>query len=65
MTWTTEKPTMPGWYWCRDKVSIWLVLVVNDGGELLARWVYGYDGNGSRYISQMNCDWAGPLEPPT
>jgi hypothetical protein len=54
MTWTSEKPQQPGWYWYREET--WTAINSVSGGF----FVYP-DG---RHVSEMNGEWAGPLEPP-
>ena len=60
MTWTSKKPTVPGWYW-------WRAIVY---GRLFSR-IYEvelFDGHlGIRAVNRvefMEGDWAGPIEPP-
>jgi len=51
MTWTKEKPTIPGWYWCRPVDGSIIMQYVSLGAIHWCIWTEGYN-------------WAGPLEPP-
>ena len=64
MTWTTTRPTAPGWYWCQapysrpDCVCVW-----DSGGVLLFRrpdWRHDHP-----VTSYPNFRWAGPIPEPT
>ena len=62
MTWTTEKPTKPGWYWYRGECGGHTVKVIHyiddDGdGPYLAT---SEDLN----LTDLDGEWAGPVEPP-
>lgn len=57
MTWTTAKPTVPGWYWWR----------VNPGDEEIVEVgeVEVYLSSGDRLkLDTAGGEWAGPLDPP-
>ncbi len=62
-TWTSARPTAPGWYWWRyDYSSPYPVicrLVLDEDQHLMER----YDGN---FLHELVDDgeWAGPLQPP-
>lgn len=66
LTWTTEKPTQPGWYWWRvtkdDRerriVHVWFSDRID---PTMPRLIV--DGVGDRY-DLADCQWAGPLLPP-
>jgi hypothetical protein len=66
MTWTTEKPTVPGWYWWKPK-QYYPVIVE----------IYRLEVRGKHYLMIGNCnehhegdleyaegEWAGPIPPP-
>jgi hypothetical protein len=56
MTWTTEKPTVPGWYWYREiEGEPEILSIYKDNGQLLI------SGIG---LQEFPGEWAGPLEPP-
>ena len=59
MTWTTEKPTRPGWYWYRkgEKDVQLLMDVRKIEGQLTAHWSNGV----SEVIDHMCGEWSGPL----
>jgi len=58
MTWTTEKPTVKGWYWhTTDKTEPRIVHVIQHQQLLQADGVYLWAG----YWAGQ---WAGPLLPP-
>jgi hypothetical protein len=63
MIWTTEKPTVSGWYWWHDsKRTITLVCHVEFGvRDGCVSFAYG---ERYRLMSTMNGEWAGPLAPP-
>ena len=50
MTWTSEKPTQPGWYWWRlEQGKPEMIVEVRD----------------PRYLEDLReAEWAGPLEKP-
>ena len=58
MVWTSDKPTVPGWYWYRAHVT--------DGALVMVRVEPDYDlagpwGDGSAsLLSDMTGQWAGP-----
>ncbi len=56
MSWTTEKPTVPGWYWYRElEGEAEILSVYKDDGQLLI------SGIG---LQEFPGEWAGSLEPP-
>ena len=56
MSWTTEKPSKPGWYWYREsKGEPEILSLYKDDGQLLI------SGIG---LQEFPVEWAGPLEPP-
>jgi hypothetical protein len=61
MTWTTEKPQIPGWYWRKyysyNKPVARIVHVIKSGSYLVLE-----DHGG--LVESLNGDWAGPLEVP-
>jgi len=59
VSWTTEKPTVEGWYWWWRDDHVRLVLAYEmERGSLAAR--------GENFILSdlSEARWAGPLEPP-
>lgn len=64
MTWTTEKPARPGWYWYRlshEDYKPEIVSVNEIGYKMNAVWP---TSGKSEFIEGMLGEWAGPLEPP-
>lgn len=66
MKWTSDPPTIPGWYWSKTSndrtmsfVTIFLVYDLENGQELMA----GHEE--LKPVSQIGGFWAGPLEPPS
>jgi len=57
MTWTTDKPTKPGWYWLA-KYTVTPMVVLFDG-----EWARGPFWD-ARIEKIKDGEWAGPLEPP-
>jgi len=57
LTWTTDKPTKPGWYWYRP---------YRDGQHVEVCRVYEIEIDYWTTIipPQTGGEWAGPLEPP-
>jgi hypothetical protein len=60
MTWTSNKPTKPGWYWWRKgrlcgvrEVKYWFTF--NSHGLYMT---------GRGYVQHLDGEWAGPLNPP-
>jgi hypothetical protein len=68
MTWTTEKPSKPGWYWYRsptDRVQI--IELVEWNNELRAVGVspdMHLHLETHRMPHASDAEWAGPLPPP-
>jgi hypothetical protein len=62
MTWTSEKPTVPGWYWYRDNAVPSRIVEVStrSGGAL---WVTRMQRNGC-FVDRLYGQWSGPIEPP-
>ena len=70
-TFTQEKPTKPGWYWCRlEDVGTWEAITHVDhcpiSGEMSVSWMTA--PGQSDHMHVKNCDdrayWLGPLEIP-
>lgn len=61
--WTTEKPTVPGWYWYQasaDEKDPAMAYVYEFWGHMNAVWSNGK----SVHVVEMPGQWAGPLTPP-
>jgi hypothetical protein len=65
LTWTTDKPTEPGFWWYRKHQThapSLLETYIALNRQLYTRFC---DGSGSRYpVETFDGEWAGPLEPP-
>jgi hypothetical protein len=63
MTWTTSKPTVPGWYWWRLSSSGEPGVLKISQEHIDNKNVYTF---GTRILlhSEMPGEWAGPLEVP-
>ncbi len=57
MRWTSDKPTVPGWYWWRQKPGGVLAIVEFASGVR-------YPLYGGRYFKPQGGEWSGPLTPP-
>lgn len=69
MTWTTEKPIQPGWYWYRDSS-------IDDEPEIYKLFIGEHNGMPRMYVREsmgeggiwiayfFDGQWAGPLVPP-
>jgi hypothetical protein len=55
MTWTTTKPTVPGWYWWRP---------YRDADENLWRVYRVCAANASYVVATLGGEWAGPIPEP-
>lgn len=76
MTWTTDLPTVPGWYWVENHDGTKeIVLLERDDVGRLDRLIPYYAGDDRTYLSVAEAHfgyehfkrpirWAGPLEPP-
>jgi len=68
LTWTTDKPTKPGWYWYREnnRLCVWYVRVGD--GKRTELWVYQphriSDGHGIQLFYFKGGEWAGPIKEP-
>jgi hypothetical protein len=59
LSWTTEKPAVPGWFWFRDvALKIQPVIVMWSGST------YSVAGTEGTFLPSGHSQWAGPLEPP-
>ncbi len=71
MTWTTEKPTTPGWYWWHiDAVPACIAHIyqIEDGHWMAAstEWEGLYEPHVYPLDSvSINARWYGPMERPT
>lgn len=74
MTYTTEKPTSPGWYWCQNDDperthGIWeaVVRVEQTDTGLFCTWLMSPVKAGRLHESEWDKKtlWCGPLTPPT
>jgi hypothetical protein len=62
--WTTEKPTVPGWYWWRanGKDDSIVRLIETQEGGLIVQFETGH----CAYVRNVpDGEWAGPLTPPS
>lgn len=69
LTWTTETPTVAGWYWYQGAKHLTPIIVClhmdNSDPESVDGWVVdfaGYDAH--RESNKMHGEWAGPIIPP-
>lgn len=60
LTWSPEKPTVPGWYWWKGAVSgkVACLPVVEQDGLLLAG-LHNFHN-----VEVMGGEWAGPIPEP-
>jgi hypothetical protein len=72
MTWTSEKPRVPGWYWTRLKPEGDSSVYAYDIMRVEERWpgvgLVDADDPFTLALDEdcyANYEWAGPLEPPT
>jgi hypothetical protein len=59
LSWTTETPAVPGWFWFEDSGL--------DIGPQIVMWTgsaYSMVGREGTFIPSDQSRWAGPLEPP-
>lgn len=69
MTWTRDRPVLPGWYWFKAANSSHIVEIYKSGRQetLHARWI-GFAVVRFRLrqclVSKMDGEWSGPLMPP-
>ena len=66
MTWTPNKPTVPGWYWWRSidpPATVIPALVFKRDNDDILRVIFW--ANVQEYlVSNIGGEWSGPLEPP-
>jgi hypothetical protein len=61
MTWTKDKPTVPGWYWYRNPHGfVWVENIDEKDGELCAVSTAGV----MYLVENYPGEWAGPLPLP-
>ncbi len=69
MTWTSSKPTTPGWYWWREPEhndntpEICHVYKDEQTGELRVFWTT--DCTFADLLTEYDGEWCGPLELPS
>jgi hypothetical protein len=63
LTWTTDKPTAPGWYWQRFTGSLPAVLYVYEDHE--ERLIVKFDIGNEPVDDLKKSEWAGPIPEPT
>jgi hypothetical protein len=59
LTWTTEKPTAPGWYWWRFRGHS-TIIHLND--SLL--WQLPSETGFVQYLRELSGQFAGPIQKP-
>ena len=67
LTWTSSKPSLPGWYWYREKHTerpLILDVQLLSSGKLAILAQLNRLGEDYIYVEDLNGEWAGPLEPP-
>jgi hypothetical protein len=67
MKWTTNPPTVPGWYWFRENdAQRALVLDVQplSNGKLAIMRELNRLGGEYMFVEELNGEWAGPLSEP-
>jgi hypothetical protein len=62
MNWTTDKPTVPGWYWWRSNTEDPTMVEVVKCRRVCM--VLEPDSNMGVEVPLYVGEWAGPLEPP-
>lgn len=62
MTWTTDLPTKPGWYWYRHpEHKEWIVEVISTGSAVNVRFEWGWV---DIFACHRHSEWAGPIQRP-
>ena len=56
MNWTSEKPTVPGWWWHLCEGLEQAIIVFVSEGLFIEQ--------GAWHVSELSGSWAGPLLPP-
>lgn len=69
LTWTSERPTEPGWYWMRklpflDKPKIVLIRLVSNGSLFVKRYEASMQALNEFVTRHRGCQWAGPIPDP-
>ena len=66
MNWTTEKPTQPGYYWCRQQLTSSIVQLQGNETEL---FLFSFETRTvirvHDEIENGDAQWYGPLAPPS
>jgi hypothetical protein len=64
-TWTTKRPTEPGWYWCRAGGNTYIVWMEKGPGRM-ASTPYGVGPSciGCYPVLSDAAEWSAPLNPP-
>ena len=71
LTWTTDKPTEPGWYWYKfAEGPPSVVYALHPSGMSIVEVLYDQTGlfcrhpDNDKSLIELDGHWAGPLEPP-
>lgn len=66
LSWTSEPPTEPGWYWNRQsKIDTPIMTYVSKYGRVFGYYPHlGVDGHAEFLVSVRKSQWAGPIPEP-
>lgn len=67
LRWTTDQPTVPGWYWFKYESDgrIEMLRVINPELPYLKLWVENHPwAPHTTNVEDFEGQWAGPIEPP-
>ena len=62
MTWTTEQPKVPGWYWFKGEYGIRIAWIKHDSRKM--NELYAVIGGVGNWMSTLHGQWAGPIPEP-
>ena len=63
MTWTTEKPTVPGWYWWRYEKGR-KATMLNVSQSHIQQMDIFTEGSLVMFLNEVPGHWAGPIPAP-
>lgn len=63
-TWSTEKPTRPGWYWWRQPYCQDVIVEITLGGAKNGKRLYVVTDGDTGELASFSGEWAGPIPEP-
>ena len=62
LTWTDNRPQVPGWYWFKGEYGIRIAWIKHDSRKM--NELYAVIGGVGNWMSTLHGQWAGPITEP-